>query len=203
MKQSFKNTQKSFSQGDGKYTYYSLPILAEMLDVELVGLPFSIRILLESCLRNHLEKGFSEDAIYALAKWSCRTDFEKTPVPFLPARILHQDLTGLPVLNDLTALRSAVKMSGKDPKIINPLLPTDLVVDHSIQVQAAGCKEAREINEKWEFDQNRERYEFLKWAEKEYDKFNRQRIQIKDQQKSDFDKAVKQIEGRKKQVEEK
>ena len=80
-----------------------------------------------------------------------------------------QDFTGIPVLNDLTALRAAMLRNGKDPKIINPCLPTDLAVDHSVQVQAYGCKAAREINEEREFEQTYERYEFLKWAENTYD----------------------------------
>jgi len=169
MAQQYTDTKKTFDEKGKEYSYYSLPVLANSLKADLSRLPYSIRILLEACLRNHIEKGFSGDAIPVLADWRSEEKKKPPPVPFLPARILLQDFTGIPVLNDLTGLRAAMLRNGKDPKIINPRLPINLVVDHSVQVQAYGCKEAREINEEREFEQNYERYEFLKWAENTYD----------------------------------
>ena len=169
MNQPFADTKKTFDEKGKEYSYYSLPVLAKSLQADLSRLPYAIRILLESCLRNHIEKGFSGDAVPVLAKWHSGEMNKSTSIPFLPARILLQDYTGLPVLNDLTALRAAMKRAGKNPKIVNPSIPIDLVIDHSVQVQAYGCERAREINEEREFTQNYERYEFLKWAENSYD----------------------------------
>ena len=165
----YTNTRKTIQHAGKEYRYYSLPELAESLQTDLLRLPYSIRILLESCLRNYLEKDFSGDAIPVLANWNFSGGKQNTPVPFLPARILLQDFTGLPVLNDLTALRAAVQRKGKDPGIINPRIPVDMTIDHSVQVQEYGCEAALEINEEREFNQNYERYRFLKWSESAYD----------------------------------
>lgn len=168
MKDLHKKTQK-FINFDGKTCqYYSLPELAGLLGVDLPRIPYSIRILLENCLRNLGQPGFDEKNVQDLLEWDPSPGSRRKPVPFMPARILMQDFTGLPVLNDLTALRAALKRSGKDPSQVNPVIPSDVVIDHSVQVYAYGCPEAQAINEKKEFDQNYERYQFLKWSEEAY-----------------------------------
>ena len=160
--------KKSFSLDSQSYLYFSLPRLADQFGNNVSRLPYSIRILMEGCLRNLDRESFTEKHIQALATWKPDEKEARAAVPFLPARVLMQDFTGLPVLNDLTALRAALKRAGNDPLTINPYLPSDLVIDHSIQVEAFGCAEARMFNEKREFDQNYERYHFLKWSEYAY-----------------------------------
>jgi len=149
-------------------TIFSLPRLAEKLGIDLSRLPFSLRILLEGCLRQLEKGGFSQEAVEALINWKAKDAGERPAVPFMPARVLLQDFTGLPVLNDLTALRSALKRQGKDPGVINSSIPCDLVIDHSLTVEAYGSPEAQQLNEKREFDLNLERYAFLKWSQSAY-----------------------------------
>jgi len=153
----------------GKFLdFYSLSKLAEEKQANLERLPYSIRVLLEGCLRHQGHPGYSEQHVDWLLGWQPDGKIERQPIPFLPARILMQDFTGLPVLNDLSALRAALKRAGKDPQIANPHTPTDLVIDHSISVEAYGCPEAQRINEEKEFQQNQERYQFLKWSQKAF-----------------------------------
>ena len=149
--------------------YYSLPRLGEMIGRDLQRLPFSLRILLEDCLRNLGQSGFKQESVEVLAGWQPTSDGERPAVPFMPARILLQDFTGVPVLNDLAGLRAELARHGKKVTDANPRIPTDLVIDHSVTVEAYGCAEARQINEKREFDLNFERYQFLKWSEKAFD----------------------------------
>jgi len=164
-----KNTyRRALVVGQKNFAYFSLVDLAESCGVEIARLPYAMRILLEGCLRRQNQDGFSDAHLDALLKWNPESGSDRPPVPFLPARVLLQDFTGLPVLNDLTALRSTLRDEGKDPARVNPRLPVDLVIDHSVQVDAYGCPEARRINEQREFDQNAERYQFLKWSESAY-----------------------------------
>ena len=149
--------------------YYSLPRLGEMIGRDLLRLPFSLRILLEDCLRNLGRSGFKQESVEALAGWKPTVDGERLAVPFMPARILLQDFTGVPVLNDLAGLRAELARHGKKVTDANPRILTDLVIDHSVTVEAYGCAEARQINEKREFDLNFERYQFLKWSEQAFD----------------------------------
>ena len=151
-----------------EYEFFSLPKLGQLLSKELESLPFSLRILLEGCLRNLEQRGFRMDALEALAGWQPITSSTRQPVPFMPARILLQDFTGLPVLNDLTGLRAALARRGKKTRSANPKIPCDLVIDHSITVDAHGCPQARQVNEEKEFNLNFERYQFLKWSEQAY-----------------------------------
>lgn len=152
--------------GDKCFHYFSLPALAEQGFPALPNLPYAWRILLEGLLRNLGRAGFSEWHVKQLAGWqpgqSC------LPIPFLPTRILLQDFTGIPVLNDLTSLRAALRRQGRDAHDADCHIPCDLVVDHSLQVDEHGCTAARKINEELEFRRNRERYQFLRWCQSAY-----------------------------------
>jgi aconitate hydratase len=143
--------------------YFSLPALAKAGHPRLGRLPVSIRIVLESLLRNCDGKRVGERDVRALASWEAR-GARTAEVPFVVARIVLQDFTGVPLLVDLAAMRAAVARAKKDPKLIEPLVPVDLVVDHSVQVDFAGTADAYSRNLALEFQRNRERYQFLKWG---------------------------------------
>ena len=162
---------RTFTTGSGKEgKLHSLPALAEKFP-NLSQLPVSIRIVLESLLRNNDGLKVSDKDIHNLANYNAKSpgDYE---IPFVVARIVLQDFTGVPLLVDLAAMRSAVHAMGKDAKMIEPLVPVDLVVDHSVQVDYAGTGGSLEKNLDLEFHRNRERYEFLKWGEQAFDTFN-------------------------------
>src|ERR1700730_13417986 len=157
-----ENVTRSLDAGGGKKCfYYSLPALEEAGVGKVSQLPVSIRIVLESVLRNCDGKKVAEKDVVALANWKTKEP-AKEEIPFVVARIVLQDFTGVPLLVDLAAMRAAVAKLGADPKIIEPLVPVDLVVDHSVQVDFAGSPEALGLNLDMEFKRNRERYEFLK-----------------------------------------
>jgi len=158
------------STPDGSFTIHSLERLAKALKVDLARLPFSIRILLEASLRSCDGFEVTEDDVRRLAGWSA-TPGEPAEVPFKPARVILQDFTGVPCVVDLAAMRDAMKRLGGDPKRINPLVPVDLVIDHSVQVDVFGNVRALERNAEIEFERNRERYEFLRWGQKAFDNF--------------------------------
>jgi aconitate hydratase len=161
----------SFDAGGGKKgIYYSLPALEEAGIGKVSQLPVSIRIVLESVLRNCDGKKVAEKDVVALANWKAKEP-AKEEIPFVVARIVLQDFTGVPLLVDLAAMRAAVAKLGADPKIIEPLVPVDLVVDHSVQVDFAGSPEALSLNLDMEFKRNRERYEFLKWGQQAFKTF--------------------------------
>jgi len=151
------------------YQYVDLKAYSKSVGYPLGRLPYSLRILLECCLRNRGEKGFENYTATEILNWQAQTAQPRPATPFLPTRVLMQDFTGLPVLNDLTALRSAIQQDGKKPSSVDPVIPSNLVIDHSLQVQAYATPDAREINEKYEFDKNFERYQFLKWSQRAYD----------------------------------
>ncbi|MFN4943039.1 MAG: aconitate hydratase AcnA [Akkermansiaceae bacterium] len=162
---------RTFTTGSGKEgKLHSLPALAENGFPNLSKLPVSIRIVLESLLRNNDGLKVSDKDIQNLANYNAKSpgDYE---IPFVVARIVLQDFTGVPLLVDLAAMRSAVHAMGKDAKMIEPLVPVDLVVDHSVQVDYAGTAFSLEKNLDLEFYRNRERYEFLKWGEQAFDTF--------------------------------
>jgi aconitate hydratase len=164
----FKALQ-TFSANGAVHKLYSLPALAKSgLDVS--RLPVSIRLVLESLLRNCDGKRVSEHAVRALASWKPKA-VRTEEIPFVVARIVLQDFTGVPLLVDLAAMRSAVARVGKSPKVIEPLVPVDLVVDHSVQVDVAGSAEALAKNLEIEFSRNRERYQFLKWGMQAFETF--------------------------------
>ncbi len=163
------NTLAKFSANGVSHPFYSLPALTGA-GFKIDRLPVSIRLVLESLLRNADGKRVTEQAIRSLASWeagAARTE----EIPFVVARIVLQDFTGVPLLVDLAAMRSAVGRLGKDPKIIEPLVPVDLVVDHSVQVDFAGSAEALKKNLDLEFTRNRERYQFLKWGMQAFETF--------------------------------
>ncbi len=171
MPHSLFNTLQEFDLGKGKNgKFYSLPEL-EKQDVGPVSrLPISVRIVLESILRNCDGKKVKEADIRALANW--KPNAERTEeIPFVVARIVLQDFTGVPLLVDLAAMRSTVERMGGNPKSVEPLVPVDLVVDHSIQVDFAGIPEALQLNMEIEFQRNRQRYEFLKWGMQAFETF--------------------------------
>ena len=165
------NTLRTFSTGNGKEgQFYSLPELEKQGIGKVSRLPASIRIVLESLLRNLDGKKVTETDVRNLANWNAKApgDYE---IPFTVARIVLQDFTGVPLLVDLAAMRSKVKELGGNPKVIEPLVPVDLVVDHSVQVDYAGTQDALNQNLALEFQRNRERYEFLKWGEQAFETF--------------------------------
>jgi aconitate hydratase len=163
------NTLQTFSATGATHRFYSIPAL-EAHGFKVSKLPVSIRLVLESLLRNADGKRVSEAAIRDLASWGAKSP-RTEEIPFVVARIVLQDFTGVPLLVDLAAMRSAVERMGKNPKIIEPLVPVDLVVDHSVQVDFAGSAEALRKNLELEFSRNRERYEFLKWGMQAFDTF--------------------------------
>src|SRR5688572_1444036 len=165
------DTLRSFDLGTGKEgSHYSLPALEKAGIGPISKLPVSIRLVLESVLRNCDGKRVSEAAVRALANWK-PTEQRTEEIPFVVARIVLQDFTGVPLLVDLAAMRSAVAKLGKNPKIIEPLVPVDLVVDHSVQVDFSGGTDSMERNLDLEFTRNRERYQFLKWGMQAFDTF--------------------------------
>ena len=165
-------TLRSFSYGSGKTgTYHSLPALEESGIGPVSKLPVSIRIVLESVLRNCDGKRVAEADVHTLANWAAsaeRTD----EVPFVVARVVLQDFTGVPLLVDMAAMRSAVDKLGKNAGIIEPLVPVDLVVDHSVQVDVSERPEALRRNMEIEFERNTQRYQFMKWGMQAFDTFS-------------------------------
>ncbi len=165
------NSLQSFDLGNGKQgNFYSLPALEAAGVGPISRLPVSIRIVLESVLRNCDGKKVHEANVKELANWKAN-ESRTAEIPFVVARIVLQDFTGVPLLVDLAAMRSAVAKLGKNPKIIEPLVPVDLVVDHSVQVDAAGAADSFAKNLEIEFQRNRERYQFLKWGMQAFDTF--------------------------------
>ncbi len=164
-------TLQTFESGNGRPgKYYSLPALEKAGVGPVSKLPVCIRLVLESILRNCDGKKVTEHNVRALANW--QPNAERTEeIPFIVARIVLQDFTGVPLLVDLAAMRSAVARLGRNPKIIEPLVPVDLVVDHSVQVDVNGTADAFGRNLEIEFQRNRERYQFLKWGMQAFDTF--------------------------------
>ncbi len=163
------NTLATFSANGATHSFYSLPALTKA-GFAIDRLPVSIRLVLESLLRNADGKRVTEQSIRELASWGAKAP-RTEEIPFVVARIVLQDFTGVPLLVDLAAMRSAVARLGKNPKIIEPLVPVDLVVDHSVQVDFAGSADALKKNLELEFSRNRERYQFLKWGMQAFDTF--------------------------------
>jgi aconitate hydratase len=155
----------------GEVSIFRLKRLTELGIGHLDKLPFSIKVLLESCLRNLDNFEVSEQDVRKLAAWNA-TAASNDELPFKPARVILQDFTGVPAVVDLAAMRSAMKRAGGNPNRINPLIPVDLVIDHSVQVDDFGNKFALLHNAKIEFERNRERYEFLKWGQKAFTNFS-------------------------------
>jgi len=166
----FSSTLKSFKTASGKTgKFYSLPALAKQFP-NVARLPVSMRIVLESVLRNCDGKKVTAEHVSQLANWLPRGE-RSEEIPFVVSRVVLQDFTGVPLLADLAAMRSVALKLGKNPKAIEPLVPVDLVVDHSIMVDYYGKKNSLDLNMKLEFQRNRERYEFMKWGMQAFDTF--------------------------------
>ena len=171
MSHNLYGTLQDFKIGPGKTgKLYSLPALEKAGLGKISRLPVSIRIVLESVLRNCDGNKVSEEHVKQLANWQ-PTAVRVDEIPFVVARIVLQDFTGVPLLADLAAMRSVADKMYKDPKSIEPLVPVDLVVDHSVQVDHYGSKDALDLNMKLEFARNRERYQFMKWGMQAFDTF--------------------------------
>src|SRR5258708_28507537 len=161
----------SFDLGNGQRgQFYSLPKLEEAGAGKVSRLPVSIRIVLESVLRNVDGRKITERDVRTLANWQ-RVAEREDEIPFMVARVLLQDFTGVPLLVDLAAMRSAAARAGKDPRIIEPLVPVDLVIDHSVQVDYSSRPDALQLNMDMEFKRNEQRYRFLKWGTQAYNGF--------------------------------
>jgi aconitate hydratase len=166
----FPSTLKSFKTASGKTgKFYSLPELAKQFP-SVSRLPVSMRIVLESVLRNCDGKKVTAEHVSQLANWVPQAE-RSEEIPFVVSRVVLQDFTGVPLLADLAAMRSVALKLGKNPKAIEPLVPVDLVVDHSIMVDYYGKKNSLDLNMKLEFQRNRERYEFMKWGMQAFDTF--------------------------------
>src|SRR5687768_7275771 len=162
--------EATISSKGGDLRYFRLNRLTELGIGHVDKLPFSIKVLLESCLRNTDNFEVSEDDVEGLAAWNAPKP-RTVELPFKPARVILQDFTGVPAVVDLAAMRSAMKRAGGDPQKINPLVPVDLVIDHSVQVDEFGSAMALAHNVQREFERNQERYEFLKWGQKAFRNF--------------------------------
>lgn len=169
MSEAFKNTRTAFETGAGTAYLYSLEKLKEMGYGNIDKLPFSIKILLEAVLREFDDYVVTKSDIEALANYNAKSP--QGEIPFKPSRVVLQDFTGVPAVVDLAALRSAMQRMGGDPQAINPQVPVDLVIDHSVQVDAFGQEYAFMFNVEKEMERNRERYEFLKWGKEAFDNF--------------------------------
>src|SRR5437879_10683949 len=164
-------TLKTFDAGSGHEAFlHSLPALEEQGIGKISRLPVSILIVLESVPRNCDGQKVQRKDVEALANWNAKSPANEE-IPFVVARIVLQDFTGVPLVVDLAAMRSVVKKLNGDPKIIEPLVPVDLVVDHSVQVDFFGSAKALQLNLDMEFKRNRERYQFLKWGQQAFKTF--------------------------------
>jgi aconitate hydratase len=165
-------TRRSLDVNGTSYAYYSLPALAERLDPTggFARLPYSMKILLENLLRCEDGVTVLPEHIQAVASWEASKEPD-TEIAFMPARVVLQDFTGVPCVVDLAAMRDAVVKLGGSPDQINPLIPSELVIDHSVQVDVFGSADALDLNGKIEFDRNKERYGFLRWGQKAFDNF--------------------------------
>ena len=153
----------TLSAAGGEWGFYRIGKLEEEGVAPVSRLPYSIRILLEAALRQCDGFEITGDDVERIARWSPETA-GREEIPFKPARVVMQDFTGVPAVVDLAAMRDAMAELGGDPKAVNPRIPVDLVIDHSVQVDYYGLRRALELNAEREFGRNRERYEFLRWG---------------------------------------
>jgi len=165
----FFKSKSNLKVGDKEYTIFRLDALEKAGLTELKKLPFSIRIVLEAALRQCNDNEITQQDVKNIAAWTAKG--ERPGIPLLPARVVMQDFTGVPAVVDLAAMRSAVARLGGNPKKINPLVPVDLVIDHSVQVDFFATAEALNRNTEMEFLRNKERYEFLKWGQQAFSNF--------------------------------
>jgi aconitate hydratase len=170
MKKDYFAVKGKLATSKGDYTIFRLERLEDQGYVDLDRLPFSIRIMLESVLRNYDDRVISQEDVKNLASWKPSPN-RRDSFPFRPARVIMQDFTGVPAVVDLAAMRSAMVRLGGDPRKINPMIPVDLVIDHSVQVDFFTGPDALQRNAEMEFQRNRERYEFLHWGQQAFDNF--------------------------------
>jgi len=163
-------TKRELKIDDASYQIFDITQIDGMSDDALAKLPYTVRILLESLLRNEDNHHVSKGDIEALITYNPKAP-KPVEIPFKPARVILQDFTGVPAVVDLAAMRSAMVRLGGDAKKINPLIPVDLVIDHSVQVDAYRGKDALAKNTEIEFDRNKERYEFLRWGQQAFSNF--------------------------------
>src|ERR1700712_771446 len=161
---------RTLKVGSKTYAYYSLPAAEKAGLKGISRLPFSLKVLLENLLRNEDGRTVSKQDIQAFAAW-LKAKTSEREIAFRPARVLMQDFTGVPAVVDLAAMRDAMSKLGGDPKMINPLVPVDLIIDHSVAVNFFGNNGAFKKNVEEEYRQNLERYQFLKWSQKSFDNF--------------------------------
>lgn len=165
-----QQAERQFSLDGQQYYYYSLDTLQE-LGYDMIHMPYSVKVLLESVLRQCDGKAITEEHIKKLANWT-KEHNQESEVPFKPSRVILQDFTGVPAVVDLTSLRQAMATVGGDVSKIDPEVRVDLVIDHSVQVDQYGMKSSVDENIKMEFERNKERYQFLKWAQKVFPNFH-------------------------------
>ncbi len=171
MSHNLHDTLREFKLASGAAgRYYSLPALEQAGVGRVSRLPVSIRIVLESVLRNCDGRKVTEQHVKELANWKANAP-RVDEIPFVVARVVLQDFTGVPLLADLAAMRNVAADLGKNPKTIEPLVPVDLVVDHSVMIDHYGTKDALDLNMKLEFARNGERYQFMKWGMQAFDTF--------------------------------
>ena len=166
----YSNTLKDLGLKNAQGSYYSLPELGKVLGTEVNRLPHSIRIVLESVLRNFDGQRITEEHVKQVANWEPNAK-RVDEIPFVVARVVLQDFTGVPLLADIAAMRGVAQKNGHNPKLIEPMVPVDLVVDHSVMIDYFGTEDALDLNMKVEFERNRERYEFMKWGMQAFDTF--------------------------------
>ena len=165
------NSRKHFEVNGKRYHYYNLKALEEAGAGQVSKLPYSIKVLLESVLRQHDGRVITKEHVENLAKWGTDQQSIDVDVPFKPSRVILQDFTGVPAVVDLASLRKAMADIGGNPDKINPEIPVDLVIDHSVQVDKYGTADALQVNMDLEFERNAERYQFLSWAQKAFDNY--------------------------------
>jgi len=165
-----KDYRKNIDISGRNYEYFSITDLSEK-GYEISSLPFSIRILVENILRNMGNGIVEESDLKNICEWKGKYE-EPVEIPYYPARVLMQDFTGVPAVVDLAAMRDAMADTGGDPEKVNPLVPVDLIVDHSVQVDYYGSLNSLDQNVKKEYERNIERYSMLKWAQNSFDNFS-------------------------------
>ena len=163
--------KKTLTAGGKTYTYYSLPDAAKNGLGDISNLPFSLKVLIENLLRHEDGRTVTKDDIVKVAKWADDRGKAGVEIGFRPARVLMQDFTGVPAVVDLAAMRDGMNQLGGDPRKINPLVPVDLVIDHSVIIDAFGTPESLATNVKHEYERNQERYNFLKWGQNAFNNF--------------------------------
>ena len=165
------NCRSTLKVGDAEYTYFSLAEAEKNGLPDISALPFSMKVLLENLLRNEDGRSVTKQDIEAVAQWLTDKGTAGKEIAYRPARVLMQDFTGVPAVVDLAAMRDAMKQLGGDPQKINPLVPVDLVIDHSVIVDEFGTPQAFAHNVEREYERNGERYRFLKWGQQAFDNF--------------------------------